>query len=50
MRLWFNKRDRFHDKREFRYACVLGTPELKALPEHIDLEPTVRATRMLEPC
>ena len=48
MRLWFNKRARFQDEQEYRYAYVVESAEIEALPEHMDLELTVRATRMLE--
>ena len=48
MKLWFNKRARFRDEQEYRYAYVLKSPELTTLPDSIDLDLTVRATRMFQ--
>ena len=48
MKLWFNKRARFRDEQEYRYAYVVESLELPTLPDYIDLELTVRATRMFE--
>ena len=48
MKLWFNKRARFRDEQEYRYAYVLESPELTSLPNHIDLDLTVRAARMFQ--
>ena len=48
MKLWFNKRARFRDEQEYRYAYIVESPDLPTLPDHLDLELTVRATRMFE--
>lgn len=48
MKLWFNKRARYRDEQEYRYAYVLESPELTTFPDFIDLDLTVRATRMFQ--
>jgi len=48
MNLWFNKRARYRDEQEYRYAYVLESPELTTLPDSIDLDLTVRAARMFQ--
>ena len=48
IKLWFNKRTKFRDEQEYRYAYVVESSELSTLPEYMDLELTVRATRMFE--
>ena len=48
MKLWFNKRARFRDEQEYRYAYVVESPELSGIPDYLDLELTVRATKLFE--
>ncbi len=48
MELWFKKRAKFREEHEYRYAYVVESPELPTPPEYMDLELTVRATKMFE--
>ena len=48
MEPWFGKRAKFREEQEYRYAYVVESPELSTPPEFMDLDLTVRATRMFE--